>query len=198
MTDALDAVAVDAPVAALWQAADELASNGPATIIGYSMGGRMALHVALAHPKALTGLVLVSATAGIEDGDERAQRRASDEALARHAERVGAAAFVEEWVAQPMFAGVPDVARCDDVVTIAGHLRLAGTGTQEPLWPRLAEIDVPTLIVAGERDAKFRALAERLATGIAGAELVVVDDAGHAVPFERPDAFVGAVRRFGH
>lgn len=196
-TEELGAIAVDAPVAPLWDAAAELARHGPATFIGYSMGGRLALHVALAHPDVVTALVLVSATAGIEDDAERAARRASDDALADRAEAIGAAAFVDEWVAQPMFAGVPPVDRCRDVATIAGHLRLAGTGTQEPLWPRLGEITVPVLVVTGARDTRFCALGERLAAGLPDARLVVIEGAGHAVPFERPDAFVAAVRAFG-
>jgi 2-succinyl-6-hydroxy-2,4-cyclohexadiene-1-carboxylate synthase len=196
MADALGAVAVDAPVASLWDAADQLAARGTGTWIGYSMGGRMTLHLALAHPRCVERLVLVSATAGIEDPDERRARVESDEALARRAEQIGADDFVAEWLARPMFAGVPPVPRSDDVATMAAHLRLAGAGAQEPLWDRLGELTMPVLVVAGERDAKFVALGERLAAGIARATLDIVPDAGHAAPFERPDAFVAAVRRW--
>ena len=103
-------------------------------------------------------------------------------------------AFLDEWLAQPMFAGVPPVARSDDALAMAAHLRMAGTGTQQSLWSRLGELAMPVLVVVGERDEKFRALGERLVAGITGAELAVVGDAGHAVPFERPDAFVDVVR----
>jgi 2-succinyl-6-hydroxy-2,4-cyclohexadiene-1-carboxylate synthase len=199
VTEALDAVAVDAPVASLWDAADQLAALGTGTWIGYSMGGRVALHLALAHPRCVEGLVLVSATAGIDDPDERRARVESDEALAHRAEQIGAGDFVTEWLARPMFAGVPPVPRSDDVATMAAHLRLAGVGVQEPLWDRLGELTMPVLVVAGERDAKFVALGERLASGITGAVLEIVPGAGHAVPFEQPDAFVAAVRRWsGH
>jgi 2-succinyl-6-hydroxy-2,4-cyclohexadiene-1-carboxylate synthase len=199
MAAALGAVAVDAPVASLWDAADQLAEHGAGTWIGYSMGGRMALHLALAHPDRVEALVLVSATAGIDDSDERRARVASDEALARRAEEIGAASFVDEWLARPLFAGVPPVPRSDDAAAMAGHLRLAGTGTQEPLWDRMGELAMPVLVVAGERDAKFVALGARLATSIPHATLEVVPGAGHAVPFERPDAFVAVVRRWaGH
>jgi 2-succinyl-6-hydroxy-2,4-cyclohexadiene-1-carboxylate synthase len=199
MTDALGAVAVDAPAASLWDAADQLAAHGTGTWIGYSMGGRMALHLALAHPRRVERLVLVSATAGIDDRDERRARVASDEALARRAEEIGAARFVAEWLARPMFAGVPPVPRSDDGATMAAHLRLAGAGVQEPLWDRLGELAMPVLVVAGERDTKYVALGERLAAGIAGATLEIVPGAGHAVPFEQPDAFVAVVRRWsGH
>jgi len=199
IAEALDARAVDAPVASLWDAASELATHGTGMWIGYSMGGRMALHLALAHPERVESLVLVSATAGIDDPEARAARIDSDEALAQRAEQIGAADFVAEWLAQPMFAGVPPVPRGGDVATMAAHLRLAGAGVQEPLWGRLHELTMPVLVVAGERDAKYVALGERLAAGIDGATFEIVPGAGHAVPFERPDAFVAVVRRWsGH
>jgi len=196
IADALDAVAVEAPRRPLWEAADELARHGRGAWIGYSMGGRMALHLALAHPDVVERLVLVSATAGIDDPEARAARAASDEELARRAEEIGADAMVAEWVAQPMFAGLPMLPRSDDVATIAAHLRLAGTGRQDALWDRLAELTMPVLVVVGERDAKFTALGKRMAAAIPGAELTVIPDAGHAAPFERPDAFVDVVRRW--
>jgi 2-succinyl-6-hydroxy-2,4-cyclohexadiene-1-carboxylate synthase len=196
VTDALGATAVDAPASTLWDAAGTLARHGAGTWIGYSMGGRMALHLALSHPNVVERLVLVSATAGIEDRDEREARVASDDALAARAERIGAEAFVAEWVAQPMFAGLPPLVRTDDVPVIVAHLRQAGAGTQEPLWSRLGELAMPVLVVTGERDAKFAALGERLVASIPGAEHVVVSGAGHAVPFERPDEFVAVVRRW--
>jgi len=194
ITAALEAEAVDAPVTDLWTAADELAARGRAVWVGYSMGGRMALHLALAHPEVVCALVLVSATAGIDDDADRTARRASDEGLAERLEAVGADAFLAEWRARPMFAGVPAVDRSHDVATMAAHLRRAGTGTQEPLWGRLGELTMPVLVVVGERDAKFRALGERMVAGITDASLAIVPDAGHAAPFEQPDAFVDAVR----
>jgi 2-succinyl-6-hydroxy-2,4-cyclohexadiene-1-carboxylate synthase len=193
---ALDAEAVDAPKRPLWEAADELARHGRGTWIGYSMGGRMALHLALAHPDVVERLVLVSATAGIDDPAARAARAVSDEELARRAEEIGADAMVAEWVAQPMFAGVPLLPRSDDVSTIAAHLRLAGTGSQESLWDRLGELTMPVLVVVGENDEKFKALGERLVAAIPHATFEVIAGAGHAAPFEEPDAFVDAVRRW--
>jgi pimeloyl-ACP methyl ester carboxylesterase len=121
VTEALGATAVDAPANTLWDAAGALARHGAGTWIGYSMGGRMALHLALSHPSVVERLVLVSATAGIDDPAAREARIASDEALAARAERIGAEAFVAEWVAQPMFAGLPPLPRTDDLpVMVAG------------------------------------------------------------------------------
>jgi 2-succinyl-6-hydroxy-2,4-cyclohexadiene-1-carboxylate synthase len=164
-----------------------LAEHGPATYVGYSMGGRMCLHVP---PSAMTGLVLISATAGIDDADERAARRRSDEALADRIEEIGAEAFLEEWLALPLFAGLRDPGpRCTDAGTLATSLRLAGTGTQVPQWDRLHEITCPVLVVAGERDEKFVALAERMHSLLPDSELRVIEGAGHTVHLEQPEAF---------
>ena len=172
------------------------ATGGRATYVGYSMGGRLCLHAALAAPDAVRGLVLISATGGMDDAGERAARRAADEALADRIEAIGVPAFLDEWLAQPLFAGLDDAAqgRAERLVNtpagLASSLRRAGTGTQLPLWDRLAGVRIPTLVVAGALDAKFVALGERLASVIPGAELAVVDGAGHTVHLERPDEFL--------
>lgn len=181
--------------------ADLLAGLGPATYLGYSMGGRMCLETALRHPDAVEALVLVSATAGIEDADERAARRASDEALAATLEGEGVDAFVERWLSLPLFAGLPPEGRFDaerrsnSAAGLASSLRLAGTGTQVPSWDRLGALTMPVLVVAGADDAKFTALAHRLADDIGtDATLVVVPDAGHTTHLEAPEAFLAVVR----
>lgn len=174
--------------------ADEIAGTvGRSILIGYSMGGRLALHLALQRPEVVTGLVLIGATGGIDDPAERAERRRADEELARSIERDGVDAFLERWLAQPLFAGLepaPEDAaarRANRAAGLAASLRLAGTGTQEPLWDRLGAITAPTLVVAGERDTKFTALGRRLVEGLPNAELVLVPDAGHAAHLEAPD-----------
>lgn len=172
------------------------ATGGPAIYVGYSMGGRLCLHAALADPTAVRGLVLISATGGIEDEAERAQRRSSDDALADRIEAIGVAAFVDEWLAQPLFAGLDDAAqgrpaRLENTAAgLASSLRLAGTGTQRPLWDRLGELEIPVLVVAGAQDPKFVALGRRLHDSIAGAQLAVVDGAGHTVHLEQPVRFL--------
>ncbi len=181
--------------------ADLLAAFGPATFLGYSMGGRMCLELALRHPEAVEALVLVSVTAGIDDPDERATRRASDEALAERIEAEGVDAFLDHWLSLPLFAGLPPEGRFDaerranTASGLAASLRLAGTGTQSPSWGRLAELTMPVLVVAGADDAKFTALAQRLGDAIgANATLQVVPDAGHTTHLEAPDAFLAALR----
>jgi 2-succinyl-6-hydroxy-2,4-cyclohexadiene-1-carboxylate synthase len=200
-----EVLAVDAPghgrsaatVADLWATADLVAAavERPATVVGYSMGARMALHLALAHPDVVARLVLISGTAGIDDARDRADRRRADEALASRIEAIGVPAFLDGWLARPLFAGLPDDARdraereTNTAAGLAASLRTAGTGTQAPLRGRLAELSKPTLVVAGAADPKFTALARRLADGIAAARLAVVEGAGHTVHREQPDRF---------
>lgn len=181
--------------------ADLLAAHGPATYLGYSMGGRMCLETALRHPEAVEALVLISATAGIDDADERAARRASDDALAQRIEADDVDAFLERWLALPLFAGLPPDARCIDerrtntTGGLASSLRLAGTGTQAPSWDRLHTLAMPVLVIAGADDSKFTALAHRLAEAIgANATLAVLPGAGHTTHLEAPDAVLAALR----
>ena len=173
-----------------------------ATYVGYSMGGRLALHLAIARPDIVERLVLVSSTAGIDDVDERAIRRLEDESRATDIERRGVAAFIDEWLAAPLFANLPAdatqrTARLENTAGgLASSLRLAGTGAQESLWPRLRSLTMPVLLVAGALDAKFAAIAEQMAALIPDATLIVVADAGHVVHLEQPDEFVRVLRRW--
>ncbi len=178
-----------------------LADLGPATFVGYSMGGRMCLELARRDPDAVSALVLISATAGIDDPDDRAARRAADEALAARIEVEGVDAFLDHWLHLPLFAGLPpelsfvDERRTNTVAGLASSLRLAGTGTQEPSWDRLAALGKPVLVLAGAEDAKFTALAHRLSDTIgADATLVVVPGAGHSTHLEAPGTVLAALR----
>jgi 2-succinyl-6-hydroxy-2,4-cyclohexadiene-1-carboxylate synthase len=177
------------------------AAGGPATFVGYSMGARFCLHAALQQPSRVRGLVLVGATAGLDDPAERAERRTQDAALAAQLEAEGLDAFLEHWLAQPLFARL-SVAQADRADrgrnTVAGlrsSLELAGTGTQLPLWDRLPDLSMPVLAVAGAEDAKFGALAARLVDAIGPtATLGLVSGAGHAAHLEQPDTFVELLR----
>jgi 2-succinyl-6-hydroxy-2,4-cyclohexadiene-1-carboxylate synthase len=186
----------------LWSTAAALADaapDGPADWVGYSMGGRLALHVALAYPQRVRRLVLLGAHPGIEGDTERAARRAADEALAERLERIGVDAFLAEWLAQPLFAGLADPGpRQRDPQVLAACLRRLGTGAQEPLWGRLGELAGPVLVLAGERDEKYVALGRRLAAaiGTGRAEFATVPDAGHAAHLEQPAAFRRLVKAF--
>ena len=207
-------VALDAPghggsaeiEADLAGGADLMVASVPAAAawIGYSMGGRYALHAALRHPGAIRRLVLVSTTGGIDDAEERAARRRSDAALADRVESEGVAAFIAWWAAQPMFSTLnPQAARVEDRVArasaagLASSLRLAGAGSQRPLWEGLPAIEIPTLVIAGALDKKYVGLSERIVDTVGpNAELHVVPGAGHACHLERPEEFIRTVRDF--
>ena len=183
--------------------ADVLAAAPPRfALCGYSMGGRVALHVALAAPERIERLILVATTAGIVDDAERANRRASDEELAAFAETASIDEFAERWTGQPLFADTPPEAartwRADllrnDPRALAAALRGIGTGAMAPLWDRLSELTMPTTVLVGERDAKFLAIArDRLVPAIPRAELVVVPGAGHGLPREAPEAIAAVI-----
>ena len=180
------------------------ATAGPAVYVGYSMGGRIALRAALDHPDVVMALVLIGATAGIDDAGGRAERRRTDAALADRIERDGTHSFLVDWLAQPLFADL--TVHTDDLAArqanrpagLAWALRRAGTGTMDPpWWDELAAIACPTLVVTGARDRKFTELGRRLVDSIgANATLTVVADAGHAVHLERPAAVGLAIRAF--
>jgi 2-succinyl-6-hydroxy-2,4-cyclohexadiene-1-carboxylate synthase len=164
-------------------------------LCGYSMGGRLALQVALTAPERVGRLVMVSTTAGIEEEGERARRRAEDVALADEIERSTIEQFAERWLAQPLFASddaeTQARARADilrnDPRSLAAAVRGIGTGAMAPLWDRLGElVGIETVLVTGERDAKFRQLGERMASLIPNARHVEIAGAGHALPRERP------------
>jgi 2-succinyl-6-hydroxy-2,4-cyclohexadiene-1-carboxylate synthase len=184
----------------LWESADHLVRHGGrATYVGYSMGGRVAPHAVLAHPEFVERLILIGATAGIDDDDERRARRRSDEELATRIETIGVEAFIDEWLANPLFAGLtPATAQRADrlrntAAGLASSLRSTGTGRQEPLWERLATVNVPALILAGAADPKFSELGRRLRDTIPGARFEQIDGAGHSVHLERPEATADAI-----
>jgi 2-succinyl-6-hydroxy-2,4-cyclohexadiene-1-carboxylate synthase len=175
--------------------------GGEATYLGYSMGARFCLHLALANPELVRGLVLIGGTAGIEDAEERAARRAQDRRTVQRLREEGLAPFLDAWLAQPLFADLPEERafreeRLENTVDgLVSSLEHAGTGSQDPSWHKLDRLGMPALVVAGERDAKFRALAERMAGLIgANATLAIVPDAGHAAHLEQPDAFLAILR----
>jgi 2-succinyl-6-hydroxy-2,4-cyclohexadiene-1-carboxylate synthase len=168
------------------------------TLCGYSMGGRVALHVALAAPARVSRLVLVACSAGIADDAERAARRDSDGALAESLERIPFEDFIERWRTQPLFAADPPVvgelARADQrrnrPDALAAVLRGIGTGEMQPLWGRLRELAMPVEVLVGEHDQKFRALGEQMVERLPDAQLVVVAG-GHSLVLENPRAVAG-------
>jgi len=195
--------------AAVSGAARALAAHGVPTAhwLGYSMGGRVALSLALSRPRACASLVLVGASPGLADASEREKRVRADEALAEELQRVPLEAFVDRWLAQPVFAGLARLgpahiaaARArrlrSDPAGLARSLRGMGTGAMPPLWDRLGQVAMPVLLVTGALDAKFTAIADRMNALLPHARHLVIPDCGHAVHEESPAALAAAVTAF--
>lgn len=175
--------------------------GGRAVYVGYSMGGRVALHGALAAPHLVEGLVLIGATAGIPDPEGRRARRGADEALAERLLDLGVEAFLDRWLSNPLFAGLSSTAASvperlrNRPEGLAASLRRRGTGTQEPLWDRLGRLTMPVLVLVGDDDEKFTEVGHRLVEALPDARLLSLP-ATHAVHLERPMASAVAVRDF--
>lgn len=175
--------------------------GGDAVYLGYSMGGRYLIHLAIANPELVRGLVLIGATAGIEDPAEREARAEADRATAKRIREMGMLEFVKWWVGSPMFARIPPenqflMERMENTVEgLENSVLQAGTGNQDPSWEKLDRLAMPVLVVAGALDDKYAAIGARMADTIgANATLALVPDAGHAAHLERPDAFLGLFR----
>ncbi len=175
--------------------------GGEAVYVGYSMGGRFLIHLALANPELVRGLVLIGATAGIEDDDERAARAAADEATAAKIRELGLLEFIKWWVTAPMFAGLPpehqfQMERMENTVEgLENSVVQAGTGSQDPSWDKLDRLDMPVLIVAGSADDKYTAIGRRMADTIGdNARFAPIGGAGHAAHLEDAPAFLALLR----
>lgn len=189
--------------------ADTLSSRGTDRVValGYSMGGRVALRLALRHPGRVLGLVLESTSPGIADPVARAARLRADGELADRIERDGIVAFVNEWERLPIWASqasLPDSVRArlrakrlmGNATGLANSLRGAGAGADAPVLDRLGEIAVPVLLVAGTLDQPYVAHARAMQNVLKRAQLSVVPGAGHAVHLEQPAAFASLVAGF--
>jgi len=174
--------------------------------VGYSMGGRLALYLALAHPDRCRALVVESGSPGIASEVEREARREWDESKAAELEGHGLDLFLEDWYRQPLFhsigrnetrfAALMERRRRNDPAGLARSLRLMGTGSQPSLWPQLPGIPVPWLAVAGELDSRYRKTTRYMVSLSQTGRLVTIPDAGHNTHFENPEAFSRALREF--
>ena len=199
-----DTVAVDVPKRVSFAAtADAIGLQAKRGVYaGYSMGGRLALRLALDHPETVKALVLVSASPGLTDPDARAERVESDEALAQMVERDGVDAFLEHWLAQPLFAsippGAPGLAERHRLPAeyIAHCLRVLGTGTMEPMWDRLAELRMPVALVTGTEDAKFDRIARLMLERLPGQAVHIRLEGGHSLPLEQGPVLGGFIAAF--
>ncbi|OYD07293.1 2-succinyl-6-hydroxy-2,4-cyclohexadiene-1-carboxylate synthase [Paludifilum halophilum] len=171
-----------------------------AHLLGYSMGGRLALSFALLHPDRVRSLILESSSPGLADEAAREERMHSDAALADRIEKEGVESFVAGWEEIPLFATqkrLPESIRLrireqrlrNRPKGLAGSLRGMGTGTQPSWWSRLDQLNRPVLLIVGEWDEKFRKIAEEMKKRLLRAETVIVPKAGHTVHVEHPESF---------
>jgi 2-succinyl-6-hydroxy-2,4-cyclohexadiene-1-carboxylate synthase len=185
---------------ALCERADEMPQRGVVPV-AYSMGGRIALHRALAEPDRWPALVLVGVSAGVDDA---AARRTADEELADWIERHPIEEVVARWEAQPVFATqskeLVDAQRSGRLshapAELAALLRGFGQGAMPPVWDRLPELEVPVLLLAGELDAKYIAAGERMGALLPNGTFAAIPDAGHAPHLEQPDAVAAELSAF--
>lgn len=198
------------PGLTLQQAATDLVGgfpDEPVDLLGYSMGGRLALRLALDHPSRVRRLILVSSHAGIRDAKERDLRRRRDESLAQVLEEDGIGPFVSWWEGQPALkpykpfpAAVAESVRArrlnQDANGLAGCLRTLGAGSMQDVWPRLPELKMPVLLISGAADQRYRSLMDGMAAAIPGCRRDVVLRSGHAVHRERPQVVAQMVGAF--
>ena len=175
--------------------------------LGYSMGGRTALQVAVHRPDVVSALILEGATPGLATAQEREERVASDEVLAQKLLNEGVEAFIDFWQEVGLFASqkrMPQERRDrvragrlrNRAIGLANSLRGMGTGSQEDVRDRLAAVGVPTFLITGALDTKFTGLAQEMAERLPHATIAVIDDAGHAAHVERPAEFSALVLDF--
>ena len=198
---------MQATVSHLWDALDALGVER-ANLVGYSMGGRVALSAAVACPERVAKVVCIGASPGIAGPIERNKRRQADEALADSILADGVEQFVDRWLAQPLFESLAErLSPADFQATreqrlanspegLALSLRGIGTGTMEPLHEALVNMVFPCLWIAGAEDAKFVAIAEEMSKAIPNGSHALIPDAGHSVHLENPAATLSAIREF--
>ncbi len=202
--ESCESIPVEVPVRETFEAtAASIGTRGNTGVyVGYSMGGRLCLRLALDRPDLVRALVLIGASPGITDRVARAERVASDEVWARIVERDGVDRFLEQWLAQPLFETVPPDAPglAERHLLSAGYiahcLRVLGTGTMESMWPRIGELAMPVALVTGTRDEKFDAVAAQMMQRMRGEVQHVRLEGGHALPLEQPAVLGGFVAAF--
>jgi 2-succinyl-6-hydroxy-2,4-cyclohexadiene-1-carboxylate synthase len=178
--------------------ASRLAALGRVHLVGYSMGARLALHLAIAHPDRVRALTLIGVHPGLESDEERAARREADRRWVRLLVEEGIEPFARAWEAQPLFSTPPGspmarIRRAHDPRGLARAIARLGLGEMAPAWEGLARLTMPLALVVGQRDPKFCALAERARAMAPAARLSVVAGQGHQLLAEAPDAVAAAI-----
>jgi 2-succinyl-6-hydroxy-2,4-cyclohexadiene-1-carboxylate synthase len=182
----------------------EISESGADVLVGYSLGGRLALRAALRSPSSFGAVVLVGSTAGIEEGPLRVQRAAADEKLASWTEAMPIEDIVGLWERQPLFADQSDALveaqrpgrLTHDPRSLALLLRTAGQGVLEPVWHELRALELPLLAIAGARDEGYASAAKRIASTAPNARAAIVEDAGHAAHLQQPEEVARLITGF--
>jgi len=176
-------------------------------VLGYSMGGRLALTFAILYPHRVGKLILESSSPGLKTEEERLARIKDDETLAARIEENGVERFVREWENIPLFATqrrlpteVQESIRLQRLKNngkgLANSLRGMGTGQQPSWWESLAGITIPTLLLCGEEDKKFCRIAFEMEQLMPNAIVLQISQCGHAIHVEQPQIFAKIVDEF--
>src|SRR6185295_5556154 len=182
----------------------EISEAGADVLVGYSLGGRLALRAAIRSPSSFSAVVLVGATAGIEEGPMRVQRAEADEKLASWMEAMPIEDIVALWERQPLFADQSEALveeqrpgrLSHDPRSLALLLRTAGQGVLDPVWDELHSFELPLLAIAGARDDGYSAAAKRIASVAPNARAAIVAEAGHAPQLQQPDEVARLITEF--
>jgi len=184
----------------LRRTADMLSAiGGEGTYVGYSLGGRACLHLALMYPALVERLIVLGANPGIDDAGLRAARRDADDVLEVRMNEIGLEAFLQEWAAQPLFGGLElsSAQQADRLRNttdgLGSSLRMAGVGAQGSLWPRLRELNMDVLAMAGADDEKFSAIARQIADAVPSGRFLLIPNAAHAAHLQQPEAVAAAI-----
>lgn len=203
----VEAYSIPATVRAILATVEPRIGGLPPHWLGYSMGGRVALSLAAAAPERVASLSLIGASPGLADPGARTERQRADAELAAFLRSAGLEAFVDRWMAHPLFASQASLgpdwlaeARAQRLRNNAEALALSllggGTGSMPPLWDALPRIDCPSLLVAGALDEKFAGIATEMSARMPNSRTLIIPDAGHAVQFEEPEALGSALHAF--
>jgi len=177
-----------------------------ASLLGYSMGGRLAMYLAIKHGGRFDAVMIESASPGLKTAEERQERRELDDQLAHKILTMPLGEFVDEWYRQALFATIDRESdkfaemlqrrHKSDRKGLSMSLRHMGTGSQPSLWNELGQAGLPMLLIVGRHDVKFRLIASEIAEKCSVARMVTIDRAGHNVHFENPEAYVRQVTFF--
>ncbi|MED5051260.1 2-succinyl-6-hydroxy-2,4-cyclohexadiene-1-carboxylate synthase [Anoxybacillus rupiensis] len=204
--DELDRYHIESVAADLHELLQQLEIHR-AHVLGYSMGGRLALTFAIRYPHRVETLLLESSSPGLKTEEERQLRIQNDEALAMEIEQYGVQAFIDKWEQQPLFATqrqLPETARRrirterlrHQAKGLANSLRGMGTGKQPSWWEHLSQIKTPTLLLCGELDQKFCQIASKMVELLPNSYMSKISDAGHAIHVEQPEIFAKIINEF--